>query len=328
MREVAAGPEVIEVLVLCYAADVPVLMFGKTGVGKSQLMAAAAAAINGECISFNTPIIDVLDLVGLPVVVDGATTFAPHNRLPRSGRGYAFFDEIGRGNAAVQAAALQLLTERRLNDYTLPPGFLPVAATNDGDEYQVGDLDPALLSRFVCIRVVPSITAWLAWGHTNGIHPAVLDFAALHSDLFLARTSNPRAWTMVSNILNATTPTTSTGALEATIAGLVYDWAPAFLNHLKGSDRVLTPEQIVDRYVGVQHHVLGWMTAKRIDALHATFAALLHHLDGIDRKALSPRQRENIAAFIRDLPADFRGMWKEWSEDHGWPPPRAPRTRS
>lgn len=320
MREVVAGPEAIEVLVLCHAADVPVLFFGDTGVGKSELMAAAAAAIHGEFISFNTPIVDVLDLPGLPMVIDGATTFAPHARLPRSGRGLIFFDEIGRGSAPVQAAALQLLTERRLNDYKLPPGFLPVAATNDGDGYQVGDLDPALLSRFVCIRVVPSITTWLAWAEANGIHPAVLDFAALHSDLFRARTSNPRAWAMVSNIVHAATPGTSTGALEATISGLVHDWAPAFLNHLHGSERVLRPHQIIERYPDVRPQVLSWMAGKRIDALHATFVALLQHLADIDLSALSAQQIAHITAFIKDLPADFRHMWAEWSDDRGWSP--------
>jgi hypothetical protein len=320
MREVVAGPEAIEVLVLCHAADVPVLMFGETGIGKSQLIAAAAAAINGECISFNTPIIDVLDLAGLPLIVDGVTTFAPHARLPRSGHGYLSFDEIGRGPAPVQAAALQLLTERRLNDYKLPPGFLPVAATNDGDGYQVGDLDPALLSRFVCIRLVPSITAWLAWAEANGIHPAVLDFAAVHSDLFRARTSNPRAWAMVSNILHAATPATSTAALEATIGGLVHDWAPAFLNHMSGSERVLRPLQIIERYPDVRPHVLSWMTGKRIDVLHATFAALLQHLANVDVTALSAQHVAHITAFIKDLPADFRRMWAEWSDDRGWSP--------
>lgn len=327
MREIIAGPDVIEILLLCHAADTPVLLFGETGVGKSQLVDAAAAAIKGQCVSFNTQIIDALDLGGLPAIVDGATTFAAPARLPRSGRGFLFLDEIGRASASVQAAALQLLTERRLNDYVLPAGYLPVAATNVGDGYQVGDLDPAFLSRVVCIRVVPSITVWLAWGHDNGIHRAVLDFAALHSDLFRARTSNPRAWAMVSSVLTAATPTTSTGALEATIAGLVGDWAPAFLNHLRGTERVLSPLQIIERYPEFRPHVLRWMAAKRLDALHGTFAALLEHLADVDANALSAQQQAHIAAFIKDLPADFRDMWEEWLDDRGWSLPRPRRSR-
>jgi hypothetical protein len=327
MREISAGPEVVDVLTLCHSADTPVILFGETGVGKSQLINAAAAAIDGECVALNTPIIDPLDLGGLPVIADGATTFAAPARLPRSGRGFLFLDEIGRANPSLQAAVLQLLTERRLNDYTLPPSFLPVAATNVGDGYQVGDLDPALLSRFVCIRVVPSITSFLAWAGTAGIHPAVLDFASLHSDLFRARRSNPRAWEMVSKILCAATPATSMAAIEVAIAGLVDDWAPAFLNHLRGTERVVPPLQIVDGYPDVRPQVLGWMSAKRIDTLHATFAALLQHLGGVDTNALSTRQLGHITAFINDLPADFREMWAEWLEDRGWSLPRARRSR-
>lgn len=327
MREVVAGPDVIEVLLLCHSADTPVTLFGETGVGKTHLIAAAAAAMGGECVSFNTQIIDALDLGGLPVVVNGATTFAAPARLPRSGRGFLFLDEIGRASSSVQAAALQLLTERRLNDYVLPPGYLPVAATNVGDGYQVGDLDSAFLSRVVRIRVIPSIATWLAWGHANGIHSAVLDFAALRSDLFRARTSNPRAWAMVSSVLNAATPATSTGALEATITGLVDAWAPAFLNHLRGTERVLSPLQIIERYPTVRPHVLRWMAAKRLDALHGTFAALLEHLADVEANALSSQQLAHIAAFIKDLPANFQDMWEEWLDDRGWSLPRPRRSR-
>lgn len=311
MREIAVGPALVELLTLCYRANVPVLMFGETGVGKSQIVDAAAAAIGGIVVSLNLSIIEAVDLTGIPTVADGATTFAAAARLPRFGRGYLFLDEIGRANQSLQAAALQLLTERRLNDYVLPAGFLPIAATNIGEGYQVGDLDPALLARFVCIRVVPSLPSWRAWAQTAGVHASVLEFSALHSDLFRARTSNPRAWEMVSNVLHAAaahdaSPTT----VEVAIAGLVGEWARPFMNFLSGV--VVPPAVVIERYGSVRTQVMGWRTAKRTDILHATFSSLLQHLDDIEASSLTKEQHRNITVFIDD-PA--RDMWNEWAAD-------------
>jgi len=61
-----------------------------------------------------------------------------------------------------------------LNDYRLPQGWLPAAAINPADaDYDVFDLDPALLSRFVRVALVAGQAEWLdGLATTESIQPS------------------------------------------------------------------------------------------------------------------------------------------------------------
>ena len=203
MREITAGSELVQFLTIAYKANTPVLLIGGTGIGKSEMVRAAATQLGIGCVALNLTIIEAVDLSGLPVVRKGATAYAPSALLPRDGRGFLFLDELGRAGVGVLNAALQLLTERALNSYHLPEGYLPIAATNVGDDYQVAELDPALVARFVQVRVRPSTAAWLTYAREQGVHPAILDFVRMQPSIFGTRESNPRAWTMASKYITA-----------------------------------------------------------------------------------------------------------------------------
>src|SRR5262249_16597879 len=148
------GPVVKRVLEVAYRARRPVLLEGPTGIGKSELVTQLAGELGIGIVVLDLSLLEPPDLVGLPVIADGRTTYAAPAILPRDGAGILMLEELNRAERYIQQPALQLLTARRLHEYELPPGWSACAAINpEDDKYQVTPLDPALRARFLNLRV-------------------------------------------------------------------------------------------------------------------------------------------------------------------------------
>src|SRR5262245_18046901 len=168
---VAAGRPLVQLLRLCWKARRPVLLKGGTGVGKSELLRQFADAEGVGFVCRDLSLMEPPDLVGLPQLTGGRTHFLPPAFLPSEGEGVFVLEEVNRAPEYMRAPCLQLLTDRSLNDYKLPDGWLPVAAINPAEDgYDAAELDPALLARFVQVAVVPDRGEWLVWAKDNGVH--------------------------------------------------------------------------------------------------------------------------------------------------------------
>ena len=233
MMTIKAGKAVVEMIALAHAADQPVLLAGRHGVGKSSLFEDAAKRLGIGLIVRDLSLMEPVDLIGIPKVgPDGRTIYAPPAFLPTKGEGLFVLEELNRAPRYVQVPALQLLTARRLNDFVFPAKWLPCAAINDGDEYQVDLLDPALLSRFLKARIEPDVVEWIAWARGPGtVHAKVIEFVEQTPGVFNDPDANPRAWTYASNLLRQWEPVGQDQDLIATaLAGVVGEhWAVAFL---------------------------------------------------------------------------------------------------
>ena len=163
MMPIKAGKPLVELTRLCYEADQPLLLVGRHGVGKSVLLAQAAAELGIDYLCRDLSLMEPPDLVGLPRLDGPVTRYSPPSFLPAGGKGLLVFEELNRCPPYMRAPCLQLLTGRVLNDYTLPAGWVPMAAINPADQgFEVDDLDPALRSRFVQAFVEPDREEWLA----------------------------------------------------------------------------------------------------------------------------------------------------------------------
>ena len=72
----------------------------------------------------------------------------------------------------------QLGDSRQINGWKLHPGTVVFGAVNGGvhaAQYQVADMDPAELDRWVTFDVEPSVEDWLDWGKSE-INPLMWDF--------------------------------------------------------------------------------------------------------------------------------------------------------
>jgi len=157
--ETRSDPQ-LEALTLAVAADLPVLLWGEPGIGKTAALTQLAAALDLPLTTVIASVHEPSDFSGLPVLGDDPATqgvpMAPPDwavRLVRAGRGLLFLDELSTAPPAVQAALLRLVLERRIGSLRLPAGVRIVAAANPRSSAADGwELSPPLANRFVHLQ--------------------------------------------------------------------------------------------------------------------------------------------------------------------------------
>ncbi|MFD6395876.1 AAA family ATPase [Nocardia sp. NPDC060249] len=150
----------LEALTLAVAADLPVLLWGEPGIGKTAALTQLAQSLDLPLTTVIASVHEPSDFSGLPIIGDDPATqgvpMAPPDwavRLVRAGRGLLFLDELSTAPPAVQAALLRVVLERRVGALELPPGVRIVAAANPRSSAADGwELSPPLANRFVHLQ--------------------------------------------------------------------------------------------------------------------------------------------------------------------------------
>ena len=150
----------LEALTLAVSADLPVLLWGEPGIGKTAALNQLADALELPLTTVIASVHEPSDFSGLPVVGDDPATqgvpMAPPDwavRLVRAGHGLLFLDELSTAPPAVQAALLRVALERRVGALRLPRGVRIVAAANPRSSAADGwELSPPLANRFVHLQ--------------------------------------------------------------------------------------------------------------------------------------------------------------------------------
>jgi hypothetical protein len=167
-------------------ARLPVLLRGRHGVGKSQVVYQVAESRGLPVVERRASQMTEGDLLGLPDVAETsingrkATTWnAPDWLVTACEQGVLLFlDEVDRATVEVRQGLFELTDSRKLNGWHLHEDTLIVAAVNGGEhgaQYQVGEMDPAELDRWTVFDVEPSIEDWLKWANDR-IPTIVWDF--------------------------------------------------------------------------------------------------------------------------------------------------------
>ncbi|MEC3918376.1 AAA family ATPase [Nocardia sp. CDC160] len=152
----------LEALTLAVAADLPVLLWGEPGIGKTAALTQLAETLDLPLTTVIASVHEPSDFSGLPIVGDDpaeqGVPMAPPDwavRLVRAGKGLLFLDELSTAPPAVQAALLRLVLERRIGALKLPAGVRIVAAANPRSSAADGwELSPPLANRFVHLQWV------------------------------------------------------------------------------------------------------------------------------------------------------------------------------
>lgn len=154
--------EQLEALSIAVAADLPVLLWGEPGIGKTAVLTQLAASLELPLTTVIASVHEPSDFSGLPIVGDDpeqrGVPMAPPRwavELVKAGRGLLFLDELSTATPAVQAALLRVVLERRVGALRLPPDVRIVAAANPRASAADGwDLTPPLANRFVHLHWV------------------------------------------------------------------------------------------------------------------------------------------------------------------------------
>ena len=211
-----------------------IMLMGKHGIGKSQILEKFYSEKGYKVVTlFLGQMSDPGDLIGIPHKNEetGHTDFMPPYWFPTDDTPVVLFlDELNRARPEVLQTIMDLALNRKLAGKALPAGSRIISAVNNGEEYQLTDLDPALVSRFNIYEFVPSVQDWLLWANKNGIderitsyiaaNPKALDNQASIEDLDnLEKTPDRRGWVRVSEII--TGKETLKQSHKSMIAGIV-----------------------------------------------------------------------------------------------------------
>ena len=198
-----------------------IMLVGKHGIGKSEILTSYFKNKGMKVVTlFLGQMADPGDIIGIPSKVekqdaDGKATsrtdFTPPYWFPQDGQPIVLFlDELNRARPEILQTVMDLTLNRKLAGKALPEGSHVISAVNDGDEYQLTDLDPALVSRFNIYEFKPTVEEWLNWAVSQGLDERVINFIQdnptwLDGDSSdykgLDKSADRRAWKHVSDIM-------------------------------------------------------------------------------------------------------------------------------
>ena len=226
-----------------------IMLVGKHGIGKSRILEDFFANRNEKVVTlFLGQMSDPGDLIGLPHLDEktGRTEFMLPYWFPTDGQPVVLFlDELNRARPEVLQTIMDLTLNRKLAGKSLPQGSRIISAVNGGSEYQLTDLDPALVSRFNIYEFAPSLEDWINWAGKEGLDSRIISFIEENPEMLdgeenydsenLERNPDRRSWERASKVMEKFS---RLGELEQSmLSGIIGDRAAAsffdFVNNHK-----------------------------------------------------------------------------------------------
>jgi len=270
----------------CMTKMRPVFIWGPPGIGKSDVVHQIGNDIGAHVIDVRLSLWEPTDIKGIPYYDSNANkmTWAPPIELPDADMAaehdkiILFLDELNSAAPAVQAAAYQLILNRRVGTYVLPDNVVIVAAGNrDSDKGVVYRMPSPLANRFVHLELAVGFDDWFDWAVTNKIHKDVVGFLQFSKkDLydFDPKSSSrsfatPRSWSFVSELLEDEIDEDSMMDL---VSGCIGEGlAIKFQAHRKIASTLPNPTEILEGKVTE-------MTSKEISAMYSLTVSLCYEL--------------------------------------------------
>ena len=306
--------ELKEAIRICMLARNSVFVHGSPGIGKSDAVKQIGVDTGRPVIDVRMSLLNPVDLRGVPYVdaASSITRWMTPAFLPRVGtpleNAILFLDEMNAAPPAVQAAAYQLVLDRKVGEYTLPDGVDVIAAGNLGtDRAIVYEMSSALRNRFCHFEVVPDLDEWKDWAAKNGIRSEVISYLNYKSDklfwfdpkVHIRQFPTPRSWSFVSRMLDNVKSIRGITPLIASALGDAV--ATEFAGFLKVASSLPNAEDIILR---------GEMNIKaptETSSLYAFAGALVGVASRtVDDDKLSLKYAQNLSQYCADnLTAEF-----------------------
>jgi hypothetical protein len=291
----------------CFKVNRPVFMWGPPGIGKSDIVHQIAAETGRDVIDVRLSLWEPTDIKGIPFYHPEAKTmqWAPPVELPSDPDSTAvlFLDELNSAAPATQAAAYQLILNRRVGTYVLPKGVSIVAAGNRETDKGVTYRMPApLANRFLHLELKVSFDDWQEWAVKNKISDQVVGYVGFaKQDLydFDPKSSSrsfatPRSWSFVSDLLSDDDLPEST--LTDLVSGAIGEGlAVKFMAHRKVAKQMPNPTDILEGKVSK-------MSIKEISAMYSLTISMCYELQtAYEKKAKNWNEMsDNFFGFMMD----------------------------
>ncbi len=239
----------------------PLFIWGPPGIGKSDIVSQITNSFeNSKLIDIRLSLWDPTDIKGMPYYAanDNTMKWAPPMELPDAAMAkkyktiVLFLDEMNSAAPAVQAAAYQLILNRKVGTYVLPDNVLIVAAGNrDADKGVTYRMPAPLANRFVHLELKVDFDDWFQWATENKIHTDVVGYLTFSKkDLYdfdpkspSRSFATPRSWSFVSELLEDDDDENTTTDL---VSGSVGEGlAVKFMAHRKMASKLPNPSEIL-----------------------------------------------------------------------------------
>ena len=334
----------------CVEEKLTPLVWGKHGIGKSMIIRKLFEGKGFEVIDLRLGQLEVGDLIGIPaqeyycpicetkfgfstkesycpicenekkkVAICGRTVWLPPSWFPQNGeKRLIFFDELNRGRLDVQQATFQIVLDRRIHTHKIPDNCAIICACNPpGGDYNVEELDPALLDRFVNIKFNLNTRQWIRWARDNAIIPEIIDFIQTdHKQLGneaikmeIQVTPSPRSYEFLSKLLKGA-PKNHAYWSEVATCIIGESAALAFVQSLKDEiEKPVKATEIFNNWLKVQKRIKEQVNAgegdTRYDLLKETFDDVFDAVKDGKSKKLTDEQITNVGRFLLMIPEDL-----------------------
>ena len=271
----------------------PVFIWGPPGIGKSDSIHQLGSEMDAHVIDVRLSLWEPTDIKGIPYynANENTMTWAPPVELPSQELAskynsiILFLDEMNSAPPAVQAAAYQLILNRRVGTYRLPDNVLVVAAGNrEADKGVTYRMPAPLANRFVHLELRVDFEDWLGWAVDNKVHKDVVGYLSFaKQDLydFDPKTASrsfatPRSWAFVSELLED--EEVGDTVVADLVSGAVGEGtAVKFMAHRKVAGRMPNPTDIL-------HGKVKELKVKEISAMYSLTVSLCYELKDLAQK--------------------------------------------
>jgi hypothetical protein len=302
-------------LLKAFSKKRPLFLWGPPGIGKSELVADIAQELGGYMIDLRLGQMEPTDIRGIPFYNkdSGKMDWAEPVDLPTPEFAsqypivVLFLDEMNSAAPSVQAAAYQLILNRRSGKYFLPDNVVMVAAGNrESDKGVTYRMPTPLANRFIHQEMRVDFASYQEWAVNNNIHKDVVGYLSFaKQDLYdfdpksASRAfATPRSWTFVSQILEDEDGDDDT--IMNLIAGTVGEGlAVKFMAHRKVAGRMPKPEDILS---GKEKD----LNVKEVSAMYSLVISMCYELKGaIERKVADKQFHEMADNFFAYMMKNF-----------------------
>jgi len=265
----------------------PIFLWGPPGIGKSDIVRQITDDLEKSLlIDIRLSLWEPTDIKGIPYFDSntGTMVWAPPGELPSEELAKKYknivllLDEMNSAAPAVQAAAYQLILNRRVGTYKLPDNVMIVAAGNrEADKGVTYRMPAPLANRFVHLEMAVDFDDWFQWAVNNDIHQDVVGYLTFaKKDLYdfdpkspSRSFATPRSWSFVSELLEDDLDENTTTDL---VSGAVGEGlAVKFTAHRKVAASMPNPTHILEGKVNE-------LKTKEISAMYSLTVSLCYEL--------------------------------------------------
>jgi hypothetical protein len=291
----------------CIKIQRPVFLWGPPGIGKSDIVKQIGEEQNRPVRDIRLSLWEPTDIKGIPYYNSQSNTmcWAPPSELPTDpdDNSILFLDELNSAAPATQAAAYQLVLNRRVGTYVLPKGVSIVAAGNrDTDKGVTYRMPSPLANRFLHLELRVDYEDWQQWAVINRVHEQVVGYLGFaKQDLYdfdpkgASRAfATPRSWSFVSDLLKDDDLAEHT--LTDLIAGAVGEGlAVKFMAHRKVAKQMPKPEDILSGKIKKSD-------IKEISAMYSLSTSMCYELQTAHQKKVAnwDAMADNFFGFMMD----------------------------